>query len=73
MLVGNRCSANTFPYIEVQNNSATMEHEATTSRISADQIFYLENGVLKETGNHTELMEKKGLYYSLYLQQEAAA
>jgi ATP-binding cassette subfamily B protein len=47
-------------------------HRLSTVRL-ADQIFYLENGVLKETGNHTELMEKKGLYYSLYLQQEAAA
>lgn len=41
MLVGNRCSANTFPYIEVKNNSATLEHEASTSKINADQIFYL--------------------------------
>ncbi len=49
MLIGNHCSANTFPYIEVQNNSATMEHEATTSRISADQIFYLQSrGLEKE-------------------------
>jgi ABC-type multidrug transport system fused ATPase/permease subunit len=39
----------------------------------ADQIFYMENGLLMETGTHAELMEKKGLYYSLYLQQEAAA
>jgi Fe-S cluster assembly protein SufB len=49
MLIGNNCSANTFPYIEVQNNSATMEHEATTSRISAEQIFYLQSrGMDKE-------------------------
>jgi Fe-S cluster assembly protein SufB len=49
MLIGNNCSANTFPYIEVENNSATMEHEATTSRISADQIFYLQSrGLDKE-------------------------
>ncbi len=41
MLVGNRCSANTFPYIEVKNNSAILEHEASTSKINADQIFYL--------------------------------
>ena len=41
MLVGNRCCANTFPYIEVKNNSATLEHEASTSKINADQIFYL--------------------------------
>jgi len=49
MLIGNNCSANTFPYIEIENNSATMEHEATTSRISADQIFYLQSrGLDKE-------------------------
>ena len=43
MLVGDRSSAHTFPYIEVKNNSATLEHEATTSRISEDQIFYLQS------------------------------
>jgi Fe-S cluster assembly protein SufB len=49
MLVGNNCSANTFPYIEIENNSATMEHEATTSKISADQVFYLQSrGLDKE-------------------------
>ncbi|MCA9399759.1 MAG: Fe-S cluster assembly protein SufB, partial [Candidatus Omnitrophica bacterium] len=41
MLVGNKCSANTFPYIEIKNNSATMEHEASTSKINAEQLFYL--------------------------------
>jgi len=41
MLVGNRCGAHTFPYIEVGNNSATVEHEASTSKIGEDQIFYL--------------------------------
>ncbi|MDO8580024.1 MAG: Fe-S cluster assembly protein SufB [Candidatus Omnitrophota bacterium] len=41
MLVGNKCSANTFPYIEVNNPTATMEHEASTSRINAEQMFYL--------------------------------
>jgi Fe-S cluster assembly protein SufB len=40
MLIGNRCSANTFPYIEVQNRTATVEHEASTSKIGEDQIFY---------------------------------
>jgi Fe-S cluster assembly protein SufB len=40
MLVGNRCGAHTFPYIEVQNNTATIEHEASTSKIGEDQIFY---------------------------------
>ena len=41
MLVGNNCSANTFPYIEVKNNSAVVEHEASTSKINAEQMFYL--------------------------------
>jgi Fe-S cluster assembly protein SufB len=40
MLIGNRCGAHTFPYIEVQNNSTTLEHEASTSKIGEDQIFY---------------------------------
>lgn len=43
MLVGDRSSANTYPYLEVKNNSAILEHEATTSRISEDQIFYLKS------------------------------
>ncbi len=41
MLVGNACGAHTFPYVEVGNNSATLEHEASTSKIGEDQIFYL--------------------------------
>jgi Fe-S cluster assembly protein SufB len=40
MLIGNRCGAHTFPYIEVQNRTATVEHEASTSKIGEDQIFY---------------------------------
>jgi Fe-S cluster assembly protein SufB len=40
MLVGNRCGAHTFPYIEVANSTATLEHEASTSKIGEDQIFY---------------------------------
>ena len=41
MLIGNRNSANTFPYIQVENDSATVEHEASTSKIGEDQLFYL--------------------------------
>lgn len=41
MLVGAKSTANTYPYLEVKNNSAILEHEASTSRISEDQIFYL--------------------------------
>jgi Fe-S cluster assembly protein SufB len=40
MLIGNRCGAHTFPYIEVENRTATVEHEASTSKIGEDQIFY---------------------------------
>jgi Fe-S cluster assembly protein SufB len=41
MLVGNKCGAHTFPYIEVANKNAIVEHEASTSKIGEDQIFYL--------------------------------
>jgi Fe-S cluster assembly protein SufB len=49
MLVGNRCGAHTFPYIDVQNSTASLEHEASTSKIGEDQIFYL-----KQRGLNTE-------------------
>ena len=49
MLIGDRCGANTFPYIEVMNNTAKVEHEATTSRISEEQLFYLmQRGISQE-------------------------
>jgi Fe-S cluster assembly protein SufB len=41
LLVGNRCGAHTFPYVETHNSSAVVEHEATTSKINEDQLFYL--------------------------------
>ena len=40
LLIGDRCGAHTVPYIEVRNPSAVFEHEATTSKISDDQLFY---------------------------------
>ena len=40
MLIGDKCGAHTFPYLDVSNTSATVEHEATTSKIGEDQIFY---------------------------------
>ena len=40
LLIGNKCGAHTFPYIETKNRSAQVEHEATTSKIGEDQIFY---------------------------------
>ncbi len=49
MLVGNRCGAHTFPYIDVRNSTAALEHEASTSKIGEDQLFYL-----KQRGLNTE-------------------
>ena len=49
MLIGNRCGAHTFPYIDVQNPTALVEHEASTSKIGEDQIFYC-----KQRGLNTE-------------------
>jgi Fe-S cluster assembly protein SufB len=43
MLVGSKCGANTFPYIQVHNNTAKVEHEATTSKIGEDQLFYFQS------------------------------
>jgi Fe-S cluster assembly protein SufB len=40
MLIGAKCGAHTFPYIEVKNTTASVEHEASTSKIGEDQIFY---------------------------------
>ena len=49
LLIGKRCGAHTFPYIEVKHPSATVEHEATTSKISDDQLFYcLSRGIGEE-------------------------
>lgn len=48
MLVGDQSGANTFPYIEVKNDSAVVEHEASTSRISEDQLFYLQSRGLSQ-------------------------
>ncbi|HEY5030751.1 MAG TPA: Fe-S cluster assembly protein SufB [Candidatus Angelobacter sp.] len=49
LLIGDKCGAHTFPYIEVKNASARMEHEASTSKIGEDQIFYLQQrGITKE-------------------------
>ncbi len=49
LLMGDRCGAHTFPYIETSNSSAQVEHEATTSKIGEDQIFYcLQRGISEE-------------------------
>jgi len=50
LLMGDQCGAHTFPYIDVENNSARIEHEATTSKIGEDQIFYcLQRGIDEES------------------------
>ncbi len=50
MLLGDRCGAHTFPYIECNNSTATVEHEATTSKIGEDQLFYCnQRGIDSET------------------------
>ena len=43
MLIGQKCGANTFPYIDVRNPSGKVEHEATTSKIGEDQLFYFQS------------------------------
>ncbi len=49
MLIGNQCSANTFPYIEIANETAQLEHEASTSKMNEEQLFYLETrGISRE-------------------------
>lgn len=48
LLIGNQCGAHTFPYIEVKNKSSMVEHEATTSKIGEDQIFYCQQRGIDE-------------------------
>jgi Fe-S cluster assembly protein SufB len=66
LLIGDKCGAHTFPYIEVRNTSSNVEHEASTSKISEDQLFYCQqrgmdtddavnmiiNGYCKEVFDH---------------------
>jgi Fe-S cluster assembly protein SufB len=47
LLIGDKCGAHTFPYIEVRNSTARMEHEASTSKIGEDQLFYLQQRGIK--------------------------
>ena len=48
LLIGDKCAAHTFPYVDVRNGSATLEHEASTSRIGEDQLFYARQRGLSE-------------------------
>jgi Fe-S cluster assembly protein SufB len=53
LLIGDRCGAHTVPYIEVRNPTARMEHEATTSKVSDDQLFYcMQRGISEEDAQH---------------------
>ncbi|MSP79020.1 MAG: Fe-S cluster assembly protein SufB [Dehalococcoidia bacterium] len=53
LLIGDKCSANTVPYIEVKNSTARIEHEASTSKVSDDQLFYcLQRGMSSEEAHH---------------------
>ena len=54
LLIGDQCGAHTFPYIEVKNSSAHMEHEASTSKIGEDQLFYLQQRGLKAGGRRVD-------------------
>ena len=49
MLLGDRCGAHTFPYLEINNPTAQVEHEATTSKVGEDQIFYCKQRGISET------------------------
>ena len=54
LLMGDKCGAHTFPYLEVENNTAKVEHEATTSKIGEDQLFYLmQRGLDEENAVNT--------------------
>ena len=49
LLLGDKCEAHNFPYLEVKNSTATVEHEATTSKIGEDQLFYCrQRGISEE-------------------------
>ena len=48
LLLGSECGAHTFPYIDVENESSAVEHEATTSKINEDQLFYCRQRGLSE-------------------------
>ena len=53
LMMGSKCGAHTQPYIECKNNTATVEHEATTSKISDDQLFYVrQRGIDEENARN---------------------
>jgi Fe-S cluster assembly protein SufB len=77
LLIGDLCGAHTFPYIESRNNTAIIEHEATTSKIGEDQIFYLnQRGIGTETavgmivnGYAREVLDKLPMEFAVEAQK----
>jgi Fe-S cluster assembly protein SufB len=77
LLLGDRCGAHTFPYIDCNNQSAIIEHEATTSKISEDQLFYCQQrGVSTESaiglivnGFAKEVMDKLPMEFAVEAQK----
>jgi len=73
LLIGGDCSANTFPYQDVSNKSAKIEHEATTSKISDEQLFYItQRGIEQENavslivnGFCKEILEELPMEYAV--------
>jgi Fe-S cluster assembly protein SufB len=77
LLMGSYCGAHTFPYIDINNQSAQIEHEATTSKIGEDQIFYCQQrGIDEETavalivnGFAKEVMNKLPMEFAVEAQK----
>ena len=77
LLLGSKCGAHTFPYVDVRNNTAIVEHEATTSKISEDQLFYCnQRGIPTEeaiglivNGYAKEVMNKLPLEFAVEAQK----
>ena len=77
LLMGDRCGAHTFPYIDVRNETATIEHEATTSKINEDQLFYCQQrGIPQEeavalivNGYAKEVMNKLPMEFAVEAQK----
>lgn len=77
LLMGDKCGAHTFPYIDIKNKSAQVEHEATTSKIGEDQIFYCQQrGIDEETavalivnGFAKEVMNKLPMEFAVEAQK----
>ena len=71
LLLGDKCGAHTFPYMDIHNETAVVEHEATTSKINEDQIFYCnQRGISTEDAvgpvsyTHLDVYKRQLQYYS---------